>query len=814
MEQLTFSFLPSNRIDQPLQVRFNCLELAPSSPLFSSDIFTDPSLAFIGANTKAGFEFYITVTLWADNKEVFPSVQTRYRHNKTSKVTWNQVLDFPDIKCLSRSAQLAITVWDLKGPAEKYPFASTTVAIFDDDGVLKKGRQKLLLHKGVEADPYNDSTTPSKSGKTTELDRLEELVKSHEAGDIPRVDWLDNMTFRQLEKTASAAPPSEQDYLVVEFPRFDFPVLYTSGDYSYTLKEDKPLHHNSMVMVHDPDAYNVNPVETKHRKLVRSHRNGALDRDLKPSPRIRDHLFDILLNPTSSELSNEEKDLLWKFRYYLTRLPGALPKFLRSVVWADQVETVQAVALLSRWSTITVDSALEILGPAFTNAQVREFAVSRLEKAEDGEINLYLLQLVQALRYEPEASPLSAFLVRRGQNNSSLGAQLYWYLTVESSDAHASPVFGRTLEIFLSSMDKPQYDSLDAQKQWVQDLTTMAEQIKVSKENRLKRIEKLRSWANEHASLERSIPFPLDPHLNITGFIPEACNVFKSSMFPLKLSLKTEPARDANHISVDGTCQETFDIIFKSGDDLRQDQLVIQIITLFNDLLLRENLDLKLTPYRILATSTTSGFVEFVHSASLGAILSEQGSLGAYLGGTSTRKVDEVIMDTYTRSCAGYCVITYLLGVGDRHLDNLLLTKTGHFFHADFGFILGRDPKPFAPALKLAKEMVEVMNANSPSHEPTFWYSRFKSYCFTAFSALRKNSGLILNLFALMVDANIPDIKIEPQRAVGKIMERFCLEMDEEQSLRFFEDLLIESVSALFPVFIDRVHTITQYWRS
>lgn len=55
---------------------------------------------------------------------------------------------------------------------------------------------------------------------------------------------------------------------------------------------------------------------------------------------------------------------------------------------------------------------------------------------------------------------------------------------------------------------------------------------------------------------------------------------------------------------------------------------------------------------------------------------------------------------------AGYCVITYLLSVGDRHFDNLLLTPSGKLLHIDFSYILGRDPKPFPPPMKLSKEMV------------------------------------------------------------------------------------------------------------
>lgn len=70
--------------------------------------------------------------------------------------------------------------------------------------------------------------------------------------------------------------------------------------------------------------------------------------------------------------------------------------------------------------------------------------------------------------------------------------------------------------------------------------------------------------------------------------------LFKSQLMPACLTFST--ASNSEYVA-----------IFKHGDDLRQDQLILQIISLMDRLLRRENLDLKLTPYRVLATSSRHG---------------------------------------------------------------------------------------------------------------------------------------------------------------------------------------------------------------
>lgn len=62
-----------------------------------------------------------------------------------------------------------------------------------------------------------------------------------------------------------------------------------------------------------------------------------------------------------------------------------------------------------------------------------------LGRAGDEELCQYLLQLVQALRYEAGAdSKLSRFLVARAANNPVMGIRLHWYLYTEFQD----PIFG------------------------------------------------------------------------------------------------------------------------------------------------------------------------------------------------------------------------------------------------------------------------------------------------------------------------------------------------------------------------------------
>ncbi|KAL2758535.1 hypothetical protein ACRALDRAFT_2098462 [Sodiomyces alcalophilus JCM 7366] len=899
-----FSFATSDSLHHPVSIRIINLE-GSEAPLPPSALFDDAKLRHVGSNTSPHSDLYVTVQVWAGSKPLTVPLQTAYKSFRTER-RWNEWLTLPiHYSALPLNSCLAITIWDSSPAGGKdaqglaVPFGGTTLPLFDRDNQVQKGRQKCQVHRHKLADGHDKTTTPAvvrrrardheKNSEQKPLDqdaeereRLEVLLKKHEMGEIPRVDWLDQLVFRNIEKRgllsakgthrtllrhqgvqASAEGKDgatgeshhrSQYQLNVELPRFDFPVVFAdleyppppisslqnmSGSQSNVVLKPPPEVQlgpginslgdastgpgSRLVKVYDPEmGAKDNPAEAKHRRLVRSqHRHGVLDKDLKPNAKVRDELNVIMSYSPTHVLNTEEKDLVWKFRHHLTRDKRAVTKFVKSVNWHDPSEQKQAEQVLGRWTEIDVDDALELLGPTFDSQVVRGYAVERLRKADDHELLLYLLQLVQALKYErisPDSaqdatrdSSLARFLISRAAANFTLGNYFYWYLMVECDDNSPEQgtknreMYRKVAYDFMTELVK-QPDGVETRKMLLRQaeliaiLSRISGEVKMSHESIAKKTERVKRFLadpkNEVATIDPPLPLPLDPSIHVVGVSPDETTVFKSSLCPIKVTFRTAEG-------------STYPIIFKTGDDLRQDQLVIQIITLMDQLLQKENLDLKLSPYKILATSTTAGASQFVPSVSFQSIPSALAYLKSH--NPDSRQplgLRQETLDTYVKSCAGYCVITYILGVGDRHLDNLLLAPDGHFFHADFGFILGRDPKPFAPVMKLSKEMVDCMGGVQSEH-----FKMFKQYCFLAYAALRKSSNLILNLFSLMVDANIPDIRFEPDKAVLKVRERFHLELNEEDAMLYFDRVIEDALGAIAPVVIDKLHELVQAFR-
>uniref|UniRef100_A0A4W4HIY1 phosphatidylinositol-4,5-bisphosphate 3-kinase n=1 Tax=Electrophorus electricus TaxID=8005 RepID=A0A4W4HIY1_ELEEL len=500
-------------------------------------------------------------------------------------------------------------------------------------------------------------------------------------------------------------------------------------------------------------------------------------------------------NKNHTEFFEHEKELLWKLRLDVrAHYPESLSKLLLITKWNKHEDVAQMVCLLRTWRDLPPLHALELLDYTFPDPHVRSFTIRCLKKLGDEELFQYLLQLVQVLKYESYLDcDLTTFLLERALSNKKIGHFLFWHLRSEMHVASVSLRFGLILEAYcrgsiyhIKSLMK-QIEALNKMKA-LNDFVKSGSQKSAS---RLQITEDMKLCIKQDTYMEAlsDVISPLSPSIVLSEIWYDRCKFMDSKMKPLWLMYKNK----WDHL-------DTVGIIFKNGDDLRQDMLTLQMIQLMDVLWKTEGLDLRMVPYGCLSTGNKTGLIEVVKNADTIANIQRNSSNNAATAAFNKDallnwlksknpedKLDQAI-EEFTLSCAGYCVATYVLGIGDRHSDNIMIRENGQLFHIDFGHFLGnfkakfginRERVPFI----LTYDFVHVIQQGRTNNSEKF--ERFRECCEQAYKILCRNGTLFVNLFALMRAAGLPELSCS--KDIQYLKDSLALGRSEEEALKNFK---------------------------
>ncbi|CAI2382541.1 unnamed protein product [Moneuplotes crassus] len=195
-------------------------------------------------------------------------------------------------------------------------------------------------------------------------------------------------------------------------------------------------------------------------------------------------------------------------------------------------------------------------------------------------------------------------------------------------------------------------------------------------------------------------------------------------------------------------------LIVKSGDDLRQEQFAMQLISQIDQIFKRKKLNIWLKPYEILATGKDCGLIEFLSDAiSIDAFKKKNPtcSLDDYFKQNFTSKKElSKARQAFARSLAGYSLVCYILQIKDRHNGNILLDTEGHIMHIDFGFLLTNAPGKglnFEKApFKLTDDFIEVLEGPESKY-----FKKFREKLISGFSAIQKKAEQLICLVEMMI---------------------------------------------------------------
>lgn len=249
-------------------------------------------------------------------------------------------------------------------------------------------------------------------------------------------------------------------------------------------------------------------------------------------------------------------------------------------------------------------------------------------------------------------------------------------------------------------------------------------------------------------------------------------------------------------------------IIVKSNDDLRQESFVMQLIELCYEAFQEAELELWLFPYRIISTGRSTGILGLIKNAmSVDGLKKRPGYGDGGLRGHLQRMTEHeanpgeaflAAQKNFVRSLAAYSLLSYMFQFKDRHNGNIMLDTDGHVIHIDFGFVFGIAPGgqfslEMTTPFKLTEEMIEVMDGLKSS-----LFSEFITLFCCGFLALQAHYDTFVTLVEVTAKGStFPCFDgRDASEIIQKMEERFCPDLDKEESVAHVLDIIKESVGS------------------